>query len=93
MTTKKEQFDAFYDANPHIADMFLRFVNELIFAGIVKIRADEVLHRIRWELLMASGNYNLVNRLKVLYGNRYAMELITKDASYRDCFDLTGLCD
>ena len=87
MVTRKEQFDAFFDANPQVADIFLRFIDELRNVGVVKIRADEVLHRVRWELLITGGDYDLVDRLKTLYGNRYAMELMTRDATYRGFFD------
>lgn len=96
MTTMKEQFAEFHDANPIVMGIFLKFADELRAAGIIKIRADEVLHRVRWELL-TNGNYYdlqigpimvLVRGLKTLYGNRYAIELMTRDKTYRSFFDL-----
>lgn len=85
----KERFDRFHDDNPGVMVIFIRFTDELRKAGMVKISAYEVLHRVRWELLILGGNYNLVDSLKTVYGNLYAIELMAQDANYREFFDLT----
>lgn len=95
MPTMKEQFAEFHDTHPGVMDIFLRFTDELRAAGILRIRADEVLHRVRWEILTTGGGYCkqkaicVFDRLKVLYGNRYAMELMTSGVVPKDFFDLT----
>lgn len=95
MPTKKEQFAEFHDTHPGVMDIFLRFTDELRAAGVYRVRADEVLHRVRWEILTTGGGYceqkaiYISGRLKVLYGNRYAIELMVKDKKYRGFFDLT----
>lgn len=86
--TQKEQFDEFFDENPEVAQLFLMYTCELLFDGVTMIRAEEVLYRVRWELMM-SGNYDLANRLKTVYGRRYAMEAMTGGAVPKGFFDLT----
>jgi len=86
MTTKKEQFDKFYDENPGVMTLFFRFTNELTDAGRTRIRVDEVLRRVHWEML-TTGDYTLADRLKTSYGNRFAMEMIARDAAYIGLFE------
>ena len=88
MATTKQQFNDFHDANPKIRDMFVGFTDALIDSGVTKIRADEILHRVRWQLIIEGRVDFAINKLKVLYGNRYAMELMLSERKYVDFFEL-----
>lgn len=88
MATTKQQFDAFHDENPEIYTLFVGFVDLLIDSDVSKIRADEVLHRVRWKLILDDRAEFATKKLKVLYGNRYAMRLMIKDQKYVDFFEL-----
>lgn len=85
----QQDFKQFHKQHPHIEKMFLEFCIELRKLGIVKIRADEVLHRMRWELLTTTGDHDICDALSVFYGNKYAMKLIEEQESFKDFFDLT----
>lgn len=94
----QQNFNTFHEAHPEIEKMFLKFSVQLRELGIVYIRADEILHRIRWELLTTAdglklrttaGNESIMDDLSVFYGNRYAMKLMTEESSFKEFFDLT----
>lgn len=89
MPTMQQQFDVFDAENPAIYSVFVAFAKDLREAGVARIRADEVLHRVRWDLAGHHKDNFVFNELKVLFGNRYAMKLIAEDDSYREFFDLT----
>lgn len=88
MPTTKQQFIAFHEAHPEIYTLYVEFVDLLIEMGVDQIRADEVLHRVRWKLIINGKADFATKELKVLYGNRYAMKLMLEDQKYVDFFEL-----
>jgi len=86
MPTMKQLFEEFDAAHQEVYPVYVRFAEELRAAGVTKIRADEVLHRVRWEMLTTEMPEIEMNNL---FGNRYAMKLMTEDPSYKGFFDLT----
>lgn len=89
MPTMKQQFDEFHDKVPGVYDVFVSFADEARKAGISRIRALEVMHRVLWEFRVSGQGAFDLSELKVMYANRYAMELMTRDHSYAGFFDLT----
>lgn len=91
MPTTKQAFEAFDAEHPDIYSLFVTFAKNVKMAAIDKIRADEVLHRVRWEMICDGSPEDIeiaTNQMKVVFGNRYAMRLMTEDASFRDFFEL-----
>lgn len=81
-------FAQFAEENPKIEKMFSQFVQELQEVGIVRIRPEEIVYRIRWELIVKSGDYDVADKLKRQFGNRYAILMIQADASKQAFFEL-----
>ena len=88
MPTTKQQFIAFHEAHPEIYTLYVEFVDMLMEMGVGKIRADEVLHRVRWKLIVDGKVDFATEELKVLHGNRYAMMLMLGSQKYADFFEL-----
>lgn len=102
MPTIKQQFEKFHFEYPDVYATFASFAQDLRWAGVEKVRADEVMHRTRWEFIICKGwdipvtgaqvcgNTDFtMEELKVLFSNHYAMKLIEDDRSYDGFFDLT----
>lgn len=89
MPTIKQQFEKFHKEHPSVYMDFVSFAHNLQRADMKRVRADEVMHRVRWEFFIHGNTDFAIDELKVLYSNYYAMKLIEDDRSYDGFFDLT----
>jgi hypothetical protein len=89
----KSQFEIFDEKYPDIYMFFVLYSEDAMDCGITKIRADEVLHRARWDVILLwrpeEDMDTVLNELKMVYANQYGMKLIKENASFQGFFDLT----
>lgn len=88
----KSQFDIFHEQNPYVYTYFVLYAKDAKVRGVTKIRADEVLHRARWDIILyreLEDREIALNELQIVYANQYGMKLIAEDESFKGFFDLT----
>jgi hypothetical protein len=49
--TTQERFELFHAANPHVYEMFVHFMKELLRRGHRRISPNFIVDRIRWEMM------------------------------------------
>lgn len=69
-------FEVFHAANPEVYELFCKFTQEAIDAGFPTVAAAMIMHRIRWEGMLAvkrTGNpaYKIDQNLCTYYARQY----------------------
>lgn len=54
-------FQDFHEANPGVYRLFDRFTRQLLTRGVSRYSADAILHRIRWETAITTGDEFKIN--------------------------------
>lgn len=91
--TIKDQFIDFHTANPDVYQLFERFTNEALDAGLTKIGAKFVWERIRWEILIGTtrAGFCVATRRNLKLNNNftawYARLYMAKNPSRIGCFE------
>jgi hypothetical protein len=84
-THLQAQFDAFLNAHPRVWSLFVAFTQSAIAKGHRHLSADLVLHRIRWESSVVTGEkpYKLNNNLTPYFARRFHAEFPSHDGFFR----------
>jgi hypothetical protein len=72
--TIDDLFEAFHRDNPQVYTAFKRFVLEARKAGVSRLSADMLLHRVRWDSMIAtggSGGYKVNNNFSSRYVRKF----------------------
>lgn len=88
-----EKFAVFHEANPQVYDLFSRFTQQAIDAGMKKMGVAFIFERMRWEsMVVTKGDpYKLNNNYKSYYSRMFESKnpqyegLFTKRIALVDC--------
>lgn len=72
--TIDDAFEAFHRDNPQVYVAFKRFVLEARLAGVSRLSADMLLHRVRWDSMIAtagSGGFKINNNFSSRYVRKF----------------------
>jgi hypothetical protein len=74
-TSMSAKFSKFHAANPEVWNLFKRFTSEIMDAGNTHYSADAVLHRVRWETALSTGEtFKINNNYSAFYARLYHRE-------------------
>lgn len=74
MTKLERDFLEFHRNNPIVYELFEKFTNEVLAAGLPRYSSDAILHRIRWHTqvtLRGRGTYKINNEHSAYYARMW----------------------
>lgn len=85
--TNRERFEAFHAANPRIADVFERLIEQWLAAGHERVGMKAVAERIRWEWGVTHGDAFKLNNNHVAY---YAELMLARRPEWASAIQTRG---
>ena len=81
MSHLQEQFEAFDRDNPQVWDLFVRYTDRAIAAGLSHYSSDAVLHRLRWHTNVDTRGAGEVDGKQLKINNNYSAYFARKYAA------------
>lgn len=89
--TRKEQFEAFHDANPQVYANLEKLATQLIAKGRRKIGIGLLTEVLRWEFYLQTEDPNSEYAINNNYRSYYARLLVERHPEWNEAFELRHL--
>lgn len=97
--TTQERFEDFHAANPHVYELFVHFMKELLRAGHKRISPNFIVDRIRWEMMFPTvstpGGWHVSGKrpfkINDHFSSRYARLVIERHPAAAKVIELRAI--